>query len=62
MMMMDKKKVLGQIMGDQPEETNPLVEVMKELIHCIDSGDAEGAAACFKSAFAHCGAPEAPQE
>ncbi len=63
-MMMNKKKTLDQIMGD-PEgtkETSPLETIMQEFMQCLDNNDAAGAAECFKSAFAHCGTPETPQE
>ncbi len=61
-MMMDKKRIVSQIMGDQEgeKETSPLHTVMQEFIQCIETGDAEGLAECFKSALAHCQA--APTE
>ena len=62
-MMMNQKKVLNQIMGDKPEESesSPLETIMQELMTCLTNGDASGAAQCFQSAVAHC-QPQEVQE
>lgn len=54
-MMMDKKKIVNQIMGDKPEgeETSPLKAIAQELLTCIECGDADGLVSCLSSLISH---------
>lgn len=54
-MMMDKKKIVNQIMGDKEEgkETSPLQACFEELCSAINSGDYESGVNALRACFRH---------
>lgn len=63
--MMDKKKVLSQILGPEEEAVSvegesPLHTCVQELIECVHNKDVEGAVSAFKACVVACS--ESPEE